>query len=199
MRWLFLCFICLGCQAQNAQSGMLECHGGINITAVRTATSTNGLGFSLSVFRSWQSSRRDIQLLTGLEFIQTGQRRVIHDGSGLLNDENIRLSNISLPIFVRYQAGRDLKVCTEFGLYASLIMAATSRDNFSQQSGTIPTKSLDLGPHIAIGLVYPDENVVYFLRLSSHYGLANLQVSEYPKNQPKLYNRYWMLSFGIGF
>jgi hypothetical protein len=186
----------------------------INRTNVSTYGNTDRLGCGAGMYRSFVAVRR-LDFVFGVEYNYTSQfvEEISYGNVGYENDMTFHIHTISLPFFLRFSMGKDVKFFIESGIFLD-IPIVSKKKGYRRISDTSPhptypwipwpiyrnievnekagISDINYGPSLGMGVRIPAKSIELIIKADYKTGLNTFNA-----NNLNLHNQYYRLSVGI--
>ncbi|MBN3034536.1 MAG: outer membrane beta-barrel protein [Bacteroidales bacterium] len=202
--------VCLQVRTQDRISFFFnEFSGSVNRTVMDDSNTNDRLGFGLGIYRSGSDSAR-FSPVFGVEFNRTSQfkEQISVDHLSFKTDMTYHISTISIPVVVRFRAGRHVRLIIDAGVYLDLCVGGSEQGTFhSWYPGPVtPPGSMresmydhktngyghNYGPSGGAGVMFPLSGHHIIIKADYKYGLNSLL-----ETGDQIYNRYVRVAAGM--
>jgi hypothetical protein len=179
----------------------------VNRTNLENENTEDRYGFGIGINHSFRQEK-SLNIMFGLEYNKTSQfKKNMYEGHYAdATDLTYNINYISVPIGLRYNVGKKVKIFTEFGGYADLNIntnrQGTLHTYLPNDNNQIDYKEMPIderislansyGIYVGIGIRIPIYNYELIIRPDFKYGINELY-----SYQDDIYNRYFRLSIGL--
>jgi hypothetical protein len=184
-----------------------EVNVSFNRTNLNNSNTENRNGFGVGLYHSFFSNDR-ANLTFGLEYNRTNQfKKYLYESRYThTTDMTYNMHVVSIPVGLRINAGRKIKVFLETGFYADLMIksrrSGMMHTNYPRDTGVVVNEVYhvnekvklpnSVGLYAGLGIRIPVSRFELILRPDYKYGLNKLY-----SYRDDIYNRYWRITLGF--